>query len=119
MKYMILITLNPEAMAALPDADRDELMAKYDPFLASLTESGELIGSQALAGPEETTVVRVQNGVPVQTDGPYLESKEFLAGYYLVDVASKERALEIAASVPDAHINAMEVRPVIHSTGNL
>lgn len=117
MKYMILITLNPAAMESLSKDEHDELMAKFDPFLTQLRESGELIGTQALAGPEESTVVKVRNGAVVQTDGPYLESKEFLAGYYLVDTATKERALEIASQVPDAHLNAMEVRPVIHSTG--
>jgi len=119
MKYMILITLNPAAMEGLSKAENDELMAKFEPFLEQLRESGELVGSQALAGPDDTTVVQVRNGAVVQTDGPYLESKEFLAGYYLVDTATKERAIEIASQVPDAHLNTMEVRQVIHSTGDL
>jgi hypothetical protein len=51
--------------------------------------------------------------VPVVTDGPYLEAKEFLAGYYLVDCESRERAIELAAMIPDAAFNAMEVRPVM------
>jgi hypothetical protein len=117
MKYMILITLNPAAMDALSKDEHDELMAKFDPFLEQLRASGELVGTQALAAPDQTTVVQVRNGAVVQTDGPYLESKEFLAGYYLVDTTTKERAVEIASQVPDAHLNTLEVREVIHSTG--
>ncbi len=117
MKYMIMIVLNPAAMEGLSKAENDELMAKFEPFMASLRESGELVGTQALAMPNETAVVQVRNGSVVQTDGPYLESKEFLAGYYLVDTATKERAIEIASQVPDAHLNTLEVRPVIHSSG--
>jgi hypothetical protein len=117
MKYMIMITMNPDAWNAISEDERTDLMASFDPFLQKLTESGELIGTQALGEPSESTVVRVRDGVPVVTDGPYAESKEYLAGYYLVECETKERAIEIAAMVPDAHVNAMEIRPVIFSTG--
>ena len=61
----------------------------------------------------------VRDGVPVITDGPYLEAKEFLGGYYLVDVASRDRALELAALIPDARFDGLgiEVRQVIFSGG--
>jgi hypothetical protein len=117
MKYMIMITMNPDAWNAISEDERNEVMAAMDPFMGKLTETGELIGSQALAEPSESTVVRVRDGAPVVTDGPYAESKEYLAGYYLVDCESKERAIEIAGMVPDAYINAMEIRPVLFSTG--
>ncbi|WP_410658284.1 YciI family protein [Amycolatopsis sp. lyj-112] len=117
MKYMIMITMNPAAWDAVGEDERNEVMARIDPFMQKLTESGELLGTQALGEPKESTVVRVRDGVPVVTDGPFAESKEFLAGYYLVECDSKERAIEIAGLVPDAHINAMEVRPVVFSSG--
>ncbi|OXM43972.1 YciI family protein [Amycolatopsis alba] len=118
MKYMIMITMNPAAWDALPEEERNEVVARIDPFMKKLTESGELLGTQALGEPKESTVVRVRDGVPVVTDGPFAESKEYLAGFYLVECDSKERAIEIAGQVPDAHINAMEVRPVVYSSGD-
>ena len=64
-------------------------------------------------------MVRTQNGVPAVTDGPYLEGKEFLAGYYVVECETKERALEVAAMIPDARVEGLgiEVRPVMFSDG--
>ena len=118
MKYMILIQLNPAAMEAMPEAEREAVMRGHDEFQRITRESGEFVSTHALADPAESAVVRVRNGVPAVTDGPYVEAKEYLAGFYLVDCASKERALELAAMIPDAHVNAMEVRPVIFSLGN-
>ncbi|RSN22206.1 hypothetical protein DL990_37490 [Amycolatopsis sp. WAC 01416] len=118
MKYMIMITMNPTAWDALPEEERNEVVARIDPFMKELTESGELLGTQALGEPKESTVVRVRDGVPVVTDGPFAESKEYLAGFYLVECDSKERAIEIAGQIPDAHINAMEIRPVVFSSGD-
>ncbi|MEC3981474.1 YciI family protein [Amycolatopsis sp. H20-H5] len=117
MKYLIMITMNPAAFDGLAQQERDGIMEAMGPFMEKITATGELLGSQALADPRESSVVKVRDGVPVVTDGPYTESKEYLAGYYLVEVESKERAVEIAGMVPDAHVNAMEIRPVIFSSG--
>ncbi len=62
-----------------------------------LTGSGELVGSEGLTGPEQAKLVTQAGAAPVVTDGPFAESKEFLAGYWLVDVESEDRAIEIAA----------------------
>lgn len=86
-----------------------------------LTESGELAGAQGLAPPSEARIVRAgENGMPAVTDGPFPESKEFLAGYWIVDVDSAERAYEIAARASaapgpgGAPLNMpIEVRPVM------
>ncbi|HET9984256.1 MAG TPA: YciI family protein [Longimicrobiales bacterium] len=68
-----------------------------------LTESGELVGAEGLAAPGEARVVRAgKNGVPAVTDGPFPEAKEFLAGYWIVDVDGPERAYEIAAKASAA-----------------
>jgi hypothetical protein len=67
-------------------------------FGKELSEAGELVGAEGLAGPEEARVVRAKkDGTPEVTDGPFPEAKEFLAGYWIVDCDSKERAYEIAA----------------------
>ena len=59
----------------------------------------------------------MRDKAPAVTDGPYLESKEFLAGYYVVDCATPERAEELAAQIPDAELTAIEVRPVMNAGG--
>jgi hypothetical protein len=67
-------------------------------FSKGLTESGELVGAEGLAAPSQARVVRATgNGTPAVTDGPFAESKEFLAGYWIVDCESRERAYDIAA----------------------
>jgi len=64
-----------------------------------------------------TTTVRVRSGVTTPTDGPFIEAKEHLAGYYVVACDSLERAVELAAQIPDAAINAVEVRPIVAVPG--
>jgi hypothetical protein len=113
VKYLVSIFLNPANLDALSETERDEITDGVGRFVDYLRSTGELVSAQALGPPEDSAVVRVRNGVPAVTDGPFLESKEFLAGYYLVDVESRARALEIAGLVPDATVNAMEVRPVV------
>jgi hypothetical protein len=113
MKYMLLIYQNPSAWAALPDEERTAMMHEAGRFMQELEAGGEWVGGAALDGPERTRTVRLRDGVPAVTDGPFLEAKEQLAGYLTVDVASDERAVEIAARWPDARYWAMEVRPVM------
>jgi hypothetical protein len=117
MKYMLLIHNRSGYVDELSDADRDALMAQVDAIMKELTESGELIRGEALADPAQTRTVRVRDGVPAVTDGPFIEAKEQFAGYLLVDCDTPERATEIAASWPDARYFAMEVRAVTHQSG--
>jgi glyoxylase-like metal-dependent hydrolase (beta-lactamase superfamily II) len=74
---------------------------------------GHTLGGEGLADGSQAKVVRVRDGVPVATDGPYLEAKEHLAGYCMIDCDSLERALEVAAMWPDARWMGIEVRPVM------
>jgi hypothetical protein len=113
VKYMVLIYNRPGFVDELSEAERQELFGEVDRIMKELTESGELLGGEALGGPEVTKTVRVRDGAPAITDGPFIEAKEQFAGYLLVDCASEERATEIAASWPDAKMFAMEVRPVL------
>jgi hypothetical protein len=119
VKFMIIMHANPAVWNALPEDVRQAVMAGHGPLLKEITESGELVSTHALGDPSISSVVRVRDGVPVVTDGPFAEAKEFLAGFYLVDVESRERAHELAASVPDAAIEGLgvEVRPVMFSAG--
>jgi hypothetical protein len=101
MKYVALVYNNPGAFEALSQTERDELMSEADAYLKEFTESGELLGGgAALADPSTGRTVRVRNGIPAVTDGPFAEAKEQLAGYYLLDTESLERATEIARAHP-------------------
>jgi hypothetical protein len=115
VKYLLAMYLNPDVMAGLSEQDMDGIMAGHQEFIRTIRESGEMIGTQALGPVAESTVVRVRGGLPAVTDGPFLESKEFLAGYYLVECADKARALELAAMIPDAAVEGLgiEVREIV------
>jgi hypothetical protein len=113
VKYMVLIYNRPGFTEDLSEAERNELFGEVDAILKELTESGELLGTEALADPSTTRTVRVREGVPAITDGPFIEAKEQFAGYLLLDCASLERATDIAARWPDAKRFAMEVRAVL------
>ena len=113
MKYMVLIYNRPGFVQDLSQAERSELFGEVDAIIKELTDSGELLGTEALADPSTTRTVRVRDGVPAITDGPFIEAKEQFAGYLLLDCADLERALDVAARWPDAKRFAMEVRQVL------
>ena len=116
MKYMLLIYNNPATYQAWTEEQRSELFGEVDVLMKELTESGELVGGEALADGSNTKTVRVRDGVPAVTDGPFAEAKEQMVGYIIVDCDSEERAVQIAARWPDARYFAMEVRPIMHTT---
>jgi hypothetical protein len=128
MKYLLLIYSNSRnwehpiflrdpAFLALPEAERARLARQGDELIKELTESGEFVVGTALADPANTRTMRVRDGVPAPTDGPFLEAKEQLAGYFVVDCDSAERADEIASRFPDARFGAVEVRPIMGRSG--
>ncbi|HEV7979903.1 YciI family protein [Amycolatopsis sp.] len=119
MKYLLIMHTNPVIWDSLSEEEKNGVMEGHGPFMDAIKASGEMISTAALQAPSESATVRVRGGVPVVTDGPYLEAKEYLAGYYLVECASKERAYELAAMIPDASIEGLgvEVRPIIFSEG--
>lgn len=116
MKYLILIYHNPTTLKAwqeLSDAQRAEGIRAHAALNEDLAAAGELIVSEALADPSLAKRVSVRDGRMMTTDGPFAEAKEHLAGFYLVECASIERALEYAVRVPDLPAGAVEVRPVM------
>jgi hypothetical protein len=119
MKYIALIHNNPAAWQALSQAERDRHDADADEFLKMITESGELAGGAVvLAHPSNAKTVRVRNGLPAVTDGPFAEGKEHLAGYYVLDCENIERATEVVTHDPSARYFAVEVRPIMHMAGS-
>ncbi|MET9221851.1 MULTISPECIES: YciI family protein [unclassified Streptomyces] len=121
MKFLLIMHMNPAVWNALTEEERNEVMGGHDAFINTVTESGEMILTQGLADISQSAVVRVRDGQRVVTDGPYLETKEYLGGFYLVDCENRERALELATMIPDAKVEGLgiEVRQVMFSGGQL
>ena len=101
MKYMLLIYDNAKTRETFLGEEGEALMAEVDAIMKELTESGELVGGEALADPSNTKTIRVVDGAPAITDGPFAEAKEHLGGYLIVDCESVERAAEIAAALAE------------------
>ena len=112
MKYLLLIYSN-EAQREVLATDPTPIFEEVEKLMTELTESGEWVGGYALGSPDQARGVRLQGGVPVVTDGPFVETKEYIAGYCVVDCASLDRATEIAARWPDARYGGMEVWPML------
>lgn len=119
MKFLLIMQVNPAAMEALTDAERNSIMDGHGDFMQAIKDSGEFIVTQALADPTNSATVRGTGGAPAVTDGPFLEAKEYMGGFYLVDCENRERAVELAQQIPDARFSgfAIEVRPVMFSAG--
>ena len=115
MRYLILIQSNQQSREVWEGLSDEQRMAFGRAHLALTEElmgTGELVASEGLADPSTATVVSVRGGRTVTSDGPFAEAKEYLAGFYLVDVPDLDRAVEIAAKAPDARTGSVEVRPV-------
>ena len=118
MKYLILIHQNRgarEQFAGFPPEVQAAGMQAYYDLNAELTRTGEMVSAEALSDDSTATVLSLKGGSVVTSDGPFAESKEMLAGFYLVDVTSLDRALEIAAKIPEVQAGAgdVEVRAVM------
>ncbi len=127
MKYVILIHSNPQPWGhptgdyvaenkALPQDQRDQMNAEFDALLREMQTSGELVGGEALGDPATSKLYRWEAGDSLATDGPYSESKEHLAGFFLIDVESQERAEAIAAQFAGPG-DTIELRPAMWPGG--
>lgn len=109
MKYLILLYDAP----GIRERMTPELIAEMQAVMAELTDSGELVRTEGLAEPTATRTIRFADAAPVVTDGPYAEVKEQMGGFLLLEVASEERAIEIASRWPSSAVDAIEVRPLL------
>ena len=105
MKYLCLVYLEEEKLRAVPDR---ECMACGDGF----RKSGLLVAAEALQPVATATTVRVRNGNVSITDGPFAETKEQLAGFYLIEARDLNEAIQVASKIPPAREGSIEVRPV-------
>jgi hypothetical protein len=117
VKYMLLIYSNPESWASLSAEQREALGRDHAALTEELAEQGLLVSSAGLADPITSRTVMVRNNTQTTTDGPYAEAKEHLAGFYLVECDNVDQAIGYAARMPDAKYVAVEVRPVMDTSG--
>jgi len=115
VKYVVLIYNNPATWEAMPQAERDRVLSIHNRMIRELTESGELLRVDGLAHPTNTKTVRLRDGQPVVTDGPFSEAKEQLAGVWAIECESVERAVEIGA--PVAEYDTVEIRQLMDLSG--
>ena len=105
MKYLCLVYLDEKRLGELPDEDCVE-------FDQSIRASGHCIASEALESVQTATTVRMRDGKLAVTDGPFAETKEQLAGFYMIDAANLDEAIRIASRIPPARVGSIEVRPI-------
>jgi hypothetical protein len=113
MQYALLIHTDEQLWPTLSEDDRNALFAEYGTYTQELRDAGVMRGGDALQPTQAATTVRVRDGETLTTDGPFAETKEQLGGFYLIDVASLDEALEWAAKIPGARSGSVEVRPVM------
>lgn len=105
MKYLCLVYLDEKRLSELPDED----CVDYD---SRIRASGHCLASEALESVQTATTVRVRNGSVSVTDGPFAETKEQLAGFYMIEAKDLNEAIRIAADIPPAQVGSIEVRPI-------
>lgn len=105
MKYLCLVYLDEKRLHELPPAD----CVDYDEHIR---KSGHCIASEALESVQTATTVRVRDGKVAITDGPFAETKEQLAGFYLIDAKDLDEAIRVAADIPPARVGSVEIRPI-------
>ena len=105
MKYLCLVYLDEKKLDELPDED----CVAYD---AEIRKSGYCLASEALQSVQTATTVRMRNGKLSVTDGPFAETKEQLAGFYMIEARDLNEAIQIASKIPPARVGCVEVRPI-------
>lgn len=113
MQYVCLIAAE-KMMEHMPAEESEKHYAEYQEFTDQLRQNGQLVGCNRLLPPENATTVRVRNGQVHVTDGPYVETKEQLGGYYVIEAKDINEAIQIAARIPGARKGCVEVRPIAY-----
>ena len=113
MKYLCLIYEDEKAWEKMPKEQADAMFGEYFSFTEGIKQSGHLLGGEALQPTQSATTLRVRNGKVSTTDGPFVETKEQLGGYYLINAKDLNDAIQVAAKIPGARYGAVEVRPIM------
>jgi hypothetical protein len=111
MKYLCLISAEV-VMEQMSERDAEKHYEEYREFTEAIRRSGHLVGCNRLEPPVAAITVRVRNGQISTTDGPFVESKEQLGGYYVIEAKDMNEAIQVAARIPGARFGCVEVRPI-------
>jgi hypothetical protein len=112
MRYLALI-YTEESTEAPSETDGRQMMAEYGDYTQMVKDRGAYLGGEALEPSASATTVRVRDGKVSNTDGPFAETKEQLGGYYLLNCADLDEAIDLAGKIPGARSGAIEVRPIL------
>jgi len=113
MRYLCLIYEDEKAWQKLSEAEMQKGMAEYNAFTDNIRKNGNYVGGEALQPTTTAKSVRVRNGKISATDGPYVETKEQLGGYYLINAKDLSDAVQVASRIPGAKHGTVEVRPIM------
>jgi hypothetical protein len=114
VKYILLMYAEE---GAWPPEDHRAALAESIGICHQLAARGQYLSASPLQPPSTATCVRVRDGKPIVSDGPYAETKEQLGGYFIIDVDSLEEAIAIAARIPGARRGTAEIRPLMEVSG--
>jgi len=117
MQYLLLIYGNESDLGNMSQAELGSMYEEYGKFTGEIIASGHYKGGHELHSVTKATTVRVRDGKPVVTDGPFAETKEQLGGYYLIDAKDLDEATSIAARLPGSKYGSIEVRPIVVREG--
>ena len=117
MKYLLLVHHDEEAFGKISETKRKEMLAESVQLTHQLNANGQYLSASPLHPASTAAIIRVRDGKPFVTDGPFVETREQLAGYFLINAKDLDEAISIATRVPGARIGTVEVRPLIEITG--
>lgn len=112
MRYLCLIYLDERELASLPDREVNSLNSRHVELNEDLRRTGHFVEAEALEPAHAATCVRVRQGRTTVTDGPFIETKEQVAGFYLIEARDLNEAIRIATRLPSAPMATVEVRPI-------
>ena len=115
MKYLLLIYNNEQAWNAISESERQQIYGEYRQLREELLSRGQFVTGSQLQPISTATSVRIRDGKELVTDGPFAETHEQLAGYFLVEAENLDEATSIAARIPSARTGTIEVRPLVET----
>ena len=117
MKFMLLVHHDEAAFDKIGKEKQQQMLAESVELTHQLHANGQYLSASPLQTAATAVIVRVREGKPLVTDGPFIETREQIAGYFLIDAKDFNEAINIATRVPGARIGSVEVRPLIEITG--
>ena len=117
MKFMLIVHHDEEAFSKIEKEKRQQMLAESIKLTHQLHGAGQYLSASPLHPAATAVMVRVREGKPLVTDGPFIETREQIAGYFLINAKDFDEAISIASKVPGARIGTVEVRPLIEITG--